>query len=318
MKRDNIDVSIIIVSFNTAIVLNNCVSSIYKSCLGFNYEIIVVDNNSQDKSVQLIKDNYPDVILIQNNKNILFAGANNLGAIVAKGKYLLLLNSDTIVENGNIEKLFFFLETAPQNVACAGPVVLNEDKTIQSEGYALPSVVERITMCFKLYKIIPRIIAKLILPVGTPGLIQKSHRTGWISGCCMLINKNVYIDMGGLNERLGFYGEEVEFCYRLNKNKYQTFIVSDSKIIHLGGRSTTTKEAAFINHGDFRLDGYAMLQKLTVGYNKSILMSLVVCLSAMIKLPLIRDESRRKLVKHSIAYEKAVINYLVRCQRDSL
>jgi len=93
--------SIIIVSYNTMEVTDNCLSSIYKSSIDFPYEIIVVDNNSSDGSVEMIKNKYPHVRIVANDKNRLFAIANNQAAKIAKGEYLLLLNSDTLTWGGN-------------------------------------------------------------------------------------------------------------------------------------------------------------------------------------------------------------------------
>jgi len=136
--------SIIIISFNTKELLAQCLRSVYESCLPFSWEIIVVDNASSDGSAEMVAAAYPEVTVLRNKTNALFAKANNQGADVARGEYLLLLNSDTIVESGNIEKLVAFLDNASDRVACVGPTVLNGDRTVQSVGYALPSIRERI------------------------------------------------------------------------------------------------------------------------------------------------------------------------------
>lgn len=126
--------SIIIVNFNTCDITRQCLESIYNAEWRDNFEIIVIDNNSQDGSVDMIAKEFPEVRLIANKDNKLFAIANNQGAEIAKGKYLLLLNSDTIVEKDNLQKMIDFFETQPDDVICIGPKILNPDRTLQSCG----------------------------------------------------------------------------------------------------------------------------------------------------------------------------------------
>ena len=142
--------SIIIVSYNTKNILDECLSSIYNSKIRDSFEIIVVDNCSKDRSVEMLESKYPDVILVKNDVNNLFAKANNQGAKIAKGEYLLLLNSDTIVYDDNLQKMVDYFDTLDSNVICIGPKILNRDKSVQSKGFANPGIMERLTMCFKL------------------------------------------------------------------------------------------------------------------------------------------------------------------------
>lgn len=140
--------SIIIVSYNTKNILDECLSSIYNSKIRDSFEIIVVDNCSKDGSVEMLESKYPDVILVNNDVNNLFAKANNQGAKIAKGEYLLLLNSDTIVYDDNLQKMVDYFDTLDSNVICIGPKILNRDKSVQSKGFANPGIMERLTMCF--------------------------------------------------------------------------------------------------------------------------------------------------------------------------
>lgn len=130
--------SIIVVSYNTKETTDNCLYSIYNSIWKDSFEVIVIDNDSHDGSVEMIKNKYPHVNLIVNEDNKLFAIANNQGASLARGKYLLLLNSDTLVEKDNLQKMVSYFETVPDDVICIGPKILNYDGTIQSSGYPNP------------------------------------------------------------------------------------------------------------------------------------------------------------------------------------
>ena len=306
---DSMKLSIIIISFNTRDILRDCLLSIRSAVIQCSYEIIVVDNNSVDGSVDMIREEFPEVSVIANEHNNFFAKANNQGSAIAQGEYLLLLNSDTLVEPGNIEKLVDFLDHAGEKVVCAGPKVLNPDRTLQSAGYALPSVSERLSMVWHLNRILPKQLARKLLPTGMPGLYNGNHRSGWVSGCCMLVRKDVYLSVGGLNEELEFYGEEPEFGYRLNKLGYETWVVPGAEITHLGGQSTKTSQAFFLKNEDRALKRYAVLQNNTVGYKKAVVMSRVVLLSTYLKYLLYLGK-KREYLSGSIAWEKKVIKHL--------
>lgn len=301
--------SIIIISFNTRDILRDCLRSIRSAVIQCSYEIIVVDNNSVDGSVDMIRQEFPEVIVIANEHNNFFAKANNQGSAIAQGEHLLLLNSDTLVEPGNIEKLVDFLDHAGEKIVCAGPRVLNPDRTLQSAGYALPSVGERLSMVWHLNRILPKQLARKLLPTGVPGLYDGNHRSGWVSGCCMLVRKDVYLSVGGLNEDLEFYGEEPEFGYRLNKLGYETWVVSGATIIHLGGQSAKTDQADFLRDDERSLKRYTTLQKHTVGYKKAIVMSRVVLFSSCLKF-LVSSKKRRTGLARSIERTRKVINLL--------
>lgn len=316
--NEKLKLSVLIISFNTKAILSECLNSIYKAKLKYPFEIIVVDNTSHDSSAQMVKNEYPLIKLIENKENLLFAKANNQAAAVACGEYLLLLNSDTLIKEGNIEKLIEFLDRSGARIACAGPCVLNSDTSHQSSGFALPSVFERTTMVFKLNRLLPQAIARLILPEGTPGLYNDNHKVGWVAGCCILIRKGIYQQVGGLNEKLGFYGEEVELGWKLKALGYETWVVGDASIIHLGGCSTKNDYAAFLEDLDGKLYRYSQLQKYTIGYRKAIRMSQIVIIAAQIKQIMARDPQIKKYFKHAIEYEKKVVAYLKHALKNEI
>jgi len=304
-----IRLSIIVVSFNTREILRDCLSSIGKAGIQCSYEIIVVDNDSRDGSVEMLKRDFSGVALIENRQNALFAKANNQGAAVARGEYLLLLNSDTLVEKDNLDVLVKFLDDSPRKVACVGPIVLNDDRTEQSSGYALPSIAERVSMVLHLNRLLPKFLFRRLLPEGIPGVYDGTHKAGWISGCCMLIRRSVYMELGGLNEALEFYGEEPEFCWRLRKAGYETWLVHDASIIHLGGKSSGDAHAAFLQDETGAMRRYTALQKHTVGIRKSIVMSRIVILSAMAKY-LVSGRDKKKYFRNAISRERAIVRYM--------
>lgn len=311
-KMPNYKLSIIIVSFNTRETTRNCLTSIYNSNFDFPYEIIVIDNNSHDGSQEMIKKDFPEIKLICNTENTLFAKANNQGAAIAKGDYLLLLNSDTIVYDDNIEKLVTFFDTLPTDVICIGPKVLNKDKTIQSHGFPLPSIRERFCICFKINRILP-FAEKIFCVKGLPDKKLITKQVGWVSEACMLVKAHLYKQLGGLNENIEFYGEEPEFGYRSYKIfRYKTFFYSNAEIIHLGGVSTSTIKTS----DETRLRRYALLQKHTVGYKRAIKMSIIVLLAAHIKKYFSKNHSQKEYFTQAISWEHKVISYLKEKQNE--
>lgn len=297
--------SIIIISYNTKQYTDDCISSIYNSTIEVPYEIIVVDNNSSDGSVEMLQTKYPGVITIANTTNKLFAKANNQGAKIAKGDYLLLLNSDTIVYDDNLQKLVNYFQLLPSRVICIGPKILNINNSLQSCGFPNPSIMERLIMCFKLYKILPYPINRYLLPMGAP--IQKAipRKVGWVAGACMMVRRVEYLTIGGLSEKLEFYGEEPEFGYRSYKLHYQTWYYPDAEIIHLGGQST--QKETIHTEDEVRLRRYALLQKETVGYKTAIRMSQIVLLASYIKRMI---SPNKEYFSQAITWEKKVITYL--------
>ncbi len=298
------DLSIIIVSFNTKDVTDACLASIYKAKWRSTYEVIVVDNNSHDGSVEMIREKYPQVKLIANPDNKYFAIANNQGAKIARGKYLLLLNSDTIVEDDNIQRMIDYFNTLPTDVICIGPKVLNPDKTVQSFGNPNGGYRERTAACFKFNRIFPEWFTVHVFGLkGLPYNPNKNRECGWVSGAAMMIRTDLYNKVGGLNDRVEFFGEEPEFGHRTHALGYRTLYYSGAEIIHFGGVSSKKNS----NPTKVRHRRYGKLIKETVGYTKGIRMSKIVIFAAYVKRILSSD---KEYFTKAIAYEKEVVNYL--------
>ena len=134
----------------------------------------------------------------------------------------------------------------------------------------------------------------------------------------MYVNKkDTYLSLDGLNEDLEFYGEEPEFSWRLKKNGYQTWVIPDSKIIHLGGGSSNIEFSSHLRNLDKKLYRYSQLQKYTVGYSKAINMSKVVIAAAYIKWYLTFDKQKKNYLINAISYEKKVVKYLETCIKNN-
>ncbi|MEJ2649477.1 MAG: glycosyltransferase family 2 protein, partial [Sedimentisphaerales bacterium] len=149
------DVSIVIVNWNTKDLLRDCLKSIGENTREVDYEIVVVDNNSTDGSAQMVKDEFEHVLLISNSENRGFAAANNQAVKIAKGRYILLLNSDTIVLDQAIEKTVVFADKHP-DTAVTGCRVLNPDGTLQKTCFMFPSILNMFLAGIYLYKLFPK------------------------------------------------------------------------------------------------------------------------------------------------------------------
>lgn len=229
------DLSVIIVSWNTAEITVDCIRSVYLETSNIQFEIIVVDNNSSDNSVELIEKEFPDVIIIRNSENKGFGVANNQGAAIAKGTYLLLLNSDTVILDSAIEKTVAFANNQSE-AGIIGCRVLNPDKSLQATCFMFPSLINRLLSILGLPKLFPR-----------NKFFGRERMTWWartdtrevevVSGCYMLIKCEIWKEVGGFDERFFMYSEEVDLCYRYNRAGWKNIFMHTAEIIHLYGES---------------------------------------------------------------------------------
>lgn len=241
----NIIVSIVIVTYKTREVTLECLKSIYASKTKFSYEVIVVDNNSEDGTIEAILEEYPQVFLIVSDKNNGFSRGNNLGIRQCKGNYILLLNSDTILFDNSIENLVESAEIKGYKIC--GPKLLNKDQTIQRSWFNFPSAIKiflRLTEIYVFfYKFSKSYVFSLFFYNNKPAFlldnIVKNTQMNYLTFACILISKDVFNQIGLLDEGLTFYHEDCEFGIRANKAGFQIFYNIDSEIIHLGGTSSS-------------------------------------------------------------------------------
>lgn len=219
------DISIIIVNWNTGKLLYNCVKSIVENTRSVNYEIIIVDNNSMDNSCENIENDFESVKIIYSKENLGFSKGNNLGIKEAKGKYLLLLNPDTIILDYAIDKAFQKLKEYNDERILMGIRLLNRDNTLQ------------LSSC-KFFNIKNSIFSSYVF---SNEMHYITHESDWVMGAFMLINKNFYEKIGRLNESYFMYSEDIELCYKVKKNGGKVIFFSDAEIIHLYNQSGKNK-----------------------------------------------------------------------------
>lgn len=231
------DVSIIIVNYNTYSLVLQCIESVIKNTSSILYEIIVVDNNSPNREIEDLNKVFPQVKLILNNDNSGFGIANNIGNKEANGRFIFLLNSDTIVLDNSIYKLYEFMVENPEVGACGGNLCDKDLSPATSFTRLMPSILCDLDYFF--HNIYSKILYGKNLNYcysETPILIH-----GNISGADLMIAKHVFDDLGGFDENFFMYYEETDLLFRMRDKNYHTYIVPSSKIIHLEGASESLK-----------------------------------------------------------------------------
>jgi len=234
---NEIDLSIIIVNYNVKEFLQNLIHSICKAGEKINYEIIIVDNASDDGSVEFLREKFPDVKLIVNEKNLGFSKANNIGLKQAKGKYLLLLNPDTIVQEDTFEKMINFFKATP-GAGMAGCKILNPDGTLQLAcRRSFPGPWTSFCKVTGLSSLFPnsRLFAKYNLTYLDE---NETYEVDAISGSFMMVTRDAFEKVGYLDEQFFMYGEDLDWCYRMQKAGFKVFYVHTTTIIHYKGEST--------------------------------------------------------------------------------
>jgi len=224
-----VDLSIIIVNWNTRELLKQCLASI-----DYPAEIIVVDNGSTDGSREMISDQWLMVKLIANNKNLGFAKANNQGIKIAKGEFILLLNSDTKIKSNSLKKLITFAKRK-KDWGVVGPRLLNQDGSIQFSCFHFPSIKGAFEQ-FWLGKIGA---FEKFAPKG-----KKETEVEAVAGAAFLIPRKVIARVGLLDERYFFYFEDLDYCRRVKKAGLKVYYLPEAEIIHFHGSSAQKKGKA--------------------------------------------------------------------------
>lgn len=225
------ELSIVIVNWNTKDLLGECLNSIKRNSDGIQKEIFVVDNNSSDGSAAFVKENYPEVNLIENSENLGFSRANNIALHKVCGKYTLLINSDTVVEPSAISLMIDFLHKHP-DAGMAGPMLLNSDGTIQLAcRRSIPTPKVAFYKITGLGRLFPghREFAKYNLTYRNSNELQEVEA---ISGACMMIKKKAMDEIGLLDERFFMYGEDLDWCYRLGQKGWKIYYIPEARVIH--------------------------------------------------------------------------------------
>jgi len=220
-----LDVTIIVVNWNTKDYLVQCLASIFVETEGITFEVIVVDNGSTDGSVELVEQGFPQVKLIANTENKGFPAANNQGIAISHGKYVLLLNSDTIVLDGAIQKLITFVNQHPE-AGAAGGLMLKRDGSIDPICFLTRFDAIGVWQYYLLWHKIKK-----------PHLAREFWETDILLGAFMLVRQTVIQQIGGMDESFFLMSEDTDWCLRVRQAGWKIYYHPASKIIHYGSES---------------------------------------------------------------------------------
>ncbi|MCX5841932.1 MAG: glycosyltransferase family 2 protein [Deltaproteobacteria bacterium] len=224
------DISIIIVTWNTKDLLQKCLDSIYKTIHDITFEIIVIDNASEDDTLVMLREKFPHITLIKNSRNLGFGAANNQGLRIMRGRYALLLNSDTVLTIQAVEKLFTFMETHPEAAMACGQL-LNADGSKQNSMASFPTLLTLMTNMPLLEYLFPKRYPSKRYLYKNPMEVDSGI------GACLLVRKKAIDEVGMFDERYFFFFEETDWAYQMKKAGWKIFHVPTAFIYHLQGQS---------------------------------------------------------------------------------
>lgn len=230
------DLSIIIVNWNVRVLLTKCLNSIFSCPKGREFEVIVIDNASEDGSIEMITQQFPQVRLILNKSNKGFAKANNQGLREMRGEFALLLNPDTIVGEEAIDKMVEFMKEN-DDVGILGPKIINPDGSLQASAFSYPTLIDDIILGFRSNLFFT---GKFISHYHSRFYHLPDHpfRVDWVSGACLMIRKKTIEDIGLLDERLFLFAEDLDWCLRAKNGGWKVIYFPRACIVHYGGQST--------------------------------------------------------------------------------
>ena len=235
-----VDVSIIIVNYNSFELLKNCLLTLYKYSKDFNYEVILIDNNSTEGDIEALIKAFNKVILIKNDVNLGFSKANNIGLKIAKGKYILFLNNDIFFTENSVKKIFDLAETYNKKTFF-GCKLLNIDGSWQPSSAKFPSGLNFFTSNFFLYLLFPS------SPYFNKYYLQKKNinqpvEVNYILGAFLFGTRETLLRLQGFDERFFFYAEDIDLCYRLKLMGGKTIFDPTTSVVHVGGASVKSNQ----------------------------------------------------------------------------
>lgn len=239
-QSNSIELSVIIVSYNVEHFLHLCLESVYAATKNICAEVIVIDNASSDKSVDMVNKKFPSTRVIANVDNLGFGKANNQAAKLAKGRFLCILNPDTVVSQNTFEQFITLHESNP-NLGISGPQLTDGTGQFLLESKrGLPSIRAVLTKSLGLFKLSPSLFGQyynLRLPQNESG------KTDVLVGAFMFMRKHLYEQLDGFDENFFMYGEDIDISFRSLKLGMTNFYLSNTNVIHFKGESTPKNKA---------------------------------------------------------------------------
>lgn len=239
------DLSVIVISYNTKKLTTACLESVIKETFNINFEIIVIDNASTDGSAEAISSQFPEVKLIVSQTNLGFAKANNEASKIAIGDYLLLLNPDTVIQDRAIEKLILFANNNKEAKIWGGRTIFPDGTLNRTSCYNSPTLLSLLWQAIGLSYLLKG--REFFCPETFGNWNFDTIRTvDIITGCFLLTHREFWTEMQGFDPLFFMYGEEVDFCLRAKKNGARPLFTPSATIIHYGGASETSSSTRLV------------------------------------------------------------------------
>lgn len=239
------ELSIIIVNYNVQYFLENCLNSVFRAVEQIEAEVIVVDNNSVDDSLSMIRNKFPQVKVIANSDNKGFSKANNQAIQIAKGEKILLLNPDTVVKEDTFEVCLNFFNKHPKAGGLGVKMLDGKGQFLPESKRGLPTPEVAFYKIFGLSQLFPK--SKRFSQYHLGHLSEnQNHSIEILSGAFMMIRKNVLDQIGLLDENFFMYGEDIDLSYRITQAGYKNYYLADTSIIHYKGESTKKSSINYV------------------------------------------------------------------------
>jgi GT2 family glycosyltransferase len=290
-----LDLTIIIPSYNTKDLLRGCLRSIYENTRGISFEIICVDDNSPDASADMVAAEFPEVILVRNEINQYYAKNNNLGMKMSKARYACLLNSDTVLTDNSFQALVRFMDETPDAAAC-GPMLLNPDMTIQHCIRSFVGPMAMLLQAINWHKLYPksRSVNRYYM---TDFDYSRAQQVESIGTTAYVIRRSTWENAGLLDERFRLAVVDLAYNLMLKKKGYKVYYTPCAQIVHFGGQSINQRALHSLR------DQHEALIALNENYNfygKSWMMKAVVRWA-------IRARYLLKVAEYQLSSDKRVI-----------
>lgn len=276
-----LDVSIVIVSWNVADLLRECLHSLVAALAGVKAEVIVVDNASQDSSVDMVRRDFAWVKLLCNEENVGFARASNQALRIARGRYALLLNPDTVVPPDTVESLVAFMDAHPE-AGAAGCKQIHANGKVQHTYHRMISLSRETKIALGLAPLFPRWVDYGALPLRASG----PSSVDWVDGACLIVRRALCEQMGFLDENLFLFAEDVDLCWRVRTRGYQVYFVPHVHIVHHRGQSVARSRVSEVSGAILlaRFCNRRYLLRKHFGATKAVVYPVVVILDVLRRL----------------------------------
>ena len=310
------DLSIVIVTWNVRDLLENCLASIYRETRGISFEVFVIDNGSKDGTAQMVSSKFPTVKLIRNTENKGFSYSNNLGIRKSRGRFILLLNPDTLIFRDTFLDTLIFMEHHPE-CGIAGIHLLNRDYTHQDSVRRFPKFLDQALILLKLHLVfsqsraMQRYVEKdfdyLVDEYGEDKGEKNFEEVNQVMGAYFMVRREVFQKIGLLDERFFVWMEEVDFCKRAYDAGFKIYYTRDAKAMHYYGAafkqiSSLRKQMIFAHSiRRYFIKHHGIAQYALIAF----LSWISVALAAVIQIT--RAKERRNVTKSYIRKEKEYI-----------